>query len=136
MVQRSILADPVLSWMWGDKFTIDVTTFLPEEVPYPKIADFKALMEKIPSLDSFYPNAEPAFEKFMLKLDETVYGIEKSIDLFRHRIEYGLLSVDNIPRLLPEDYNPPQYVGTNIRVIDLKTEKELHSNMSKVSYFT
>ena len=122
--------------MWGDKFTIDVTTFLPEEVPYPKIADFKALMEKIPSLDSFYPNVEPAFEKFMLKLDETVYGIEKSIDLFRHRIEYGLLSVDNIPRLLPEDYNPPQYVGTNIRVIDLKTEKELHSNMSKVSYFT
>lgn len=134
MIRNSILNNELISWIWGSKYELDVTTFLPTNVPYPEIPiSFGELRSRIPTIESIYESIEPAYEKFMLKIDETVYGLEKSVDFFRRDMKWKVLNLRNIPSLLPEDYNPPQYIGSNINVRDLESEKELHANLSNVS---
>lgn len=136
-VRNFFYNDWATEWIWDSNFaSFDAHRFFSPEIPYPDIADFKALSENIPSIDSFYPKVKPAFEKFLTKVDDTVYGFSRSAELFREQVQNTVLDVRNIPSLLPEDYNPPEYIGSNSHVVDLEYEKELHSNISQVRKIT
>ncbi len=133
-IRQSILGDPLISWIWGSEYELDVTTFLPTEIPYPEFPiSLNELAARIPTIDSFYPAIEPALAKFLLKVDEIEHGIRKSIQFFKEDIKWKVIDISNLPSMLPEDYNPPKYVGSNNDIRDLNAEKELHTNISNVS---
>ena len=131
-VKRAILDDWAISWMWGDWSKVDVKSFLAIDIPLPPFPSTDGIVIKIPNLDRFWYDIEPAFIQLLNKMDGVRNDIYERINDYKLDIKLDLLNVSKVPRLLPEDYNPPQYAGSQSNVIDLETEQELHSNITKV----
>ncbi len=133
-VKNAILDDWAISWMWGDWANVDVASFLPVDVSLPALPNTNDILKKIPSVDKYFFDVRPAYDSFLLKVEEARSGIYQAVSQFQAGVEMELLDVNKIPGLLPEDYNPPKYVGIQTNTNDLETEEELHKNMTKVCH--
>lgn len=77
----------------------------------PKIHDFYTLLGKVPN-------------KIMDRFDAMIEGVlmDHSVSIF-----------DLIPDIIPDDYNPPNYIGTFELEMNPKEEVVLYRNVSEVS---
>jgi hypothetical protein len=117
-----------VSWIWGD---VNVGTFLPIDIPIPPMPEWTGMYDAIPELNDFFDlAASPSYAKLLNSVDAVRDGVHQAIDGFRDEIQFNL--VYGFPDMLPEDYEPPQYIGGRSDVRNLASEEELHDNVTKV----
>ena len=84
-----------------------------------------AMWRKIlPKIDAYYSSFEPMKTKIKTRFMGLIEGI---------MMDHSLAVLDLIPRILPDDYNPPKFSGTIDLGINPEEEVSLYRNKTEVS---
>jgi hypothetical protein len=119
----------------GDWFDISVMDLIPINVNFPDVdvavgnigafGSINAMWRKIlPKIDAYYSSFEPMKTKIKARFMGLIEGI---------MMDHSLAVLDLIPRILPDDYNPPKFSGTIDLGINPEEEVSLYRNKTEVS---
>ncbi len=119
----------------GDWFDITVTDLIPINVNFPDVdvavgnigafGSINAMWRKIlPKIDAYYSSFGPMKTSIKARL----VGLIEGIMVNRSVAVLGL-----IPRILPDDYDPPKFSGTINLVINPEEEVSSYKNKTEVS---
>ena len=116
-------------------FDISDRDFFPIDVDFPDVdiavsnvgtfGSIYTMWHKVkPRIDAFYSSLAPIPSRIKDRVSDMLEGImmEHSVSLF------SLVS-----GILPDDYNPPKYIGEFELDVDPKEEVSMYKNMSEVS---
>ena len=119
---------------WGDWFYVDVTDFLPKDVDFPSLIP----TYQFASLQDIRSSINPAFDIFWDNFTEIMMEAQRSSRQFSRQMKLRISQ--NIPDLkLPEDYNPPKYIGATPNITTPEADEEQHivdSEVSNITFFT
>jgi len=128
-------AKTIVFWMKiGDWFDIGDRDFYPLDVEFPDVDLTVQSIGAFGSVSDMWEWVRPR----VLALFDTVANVERAIaDRFDEVVEailgnHSLSISDLIPDIMPNDYNPPIYVGTFELDIDPKEEIAAYRNKSEV----
>jgi hypothetical protein len=119
----------------GDWFDISVTDLLPRNVNFPdvdvavgKIGSFGSIntmwQKVLPKIDAYYASFGPVKTRIKARFMSLIEGI---------MMNHSASVLDLIPRILPNDYNPPKFSGTVDIAINPEEEVSLYKNKTEVS---
>eukprot|EP00586_Coscinodiscus_wailesii_P015898 CAMPEP_0172506782 /NCGR_PEP_ID=MMETSP1066-20121228/198223_1 /TAXON_ID=671091 /ORGANISM="Coscinodiscus wailesii, Strain CCMP2513" /LENGTH=816 /DNA_ID=CAMNT_0013283975 /DNA_START=430 /DNA_END=2880 /DNA_ORIENTATION=+ len=105
----------------GSLFDVSSSSFLAVDVSFPtSVPSF----DDLPSIESIWTHVEPLFDTFIRRLED----IFDTIELQDVQIKANIQNmIDDIPRVLPDDYNPPVYHEGG----SMTDEKKRHEQRSK-----
>ena len=107
-------------------------SFFPEDVPLPPMPNIKILLDvNVPSVDAIYDKLEPAYMKMKDSTMQKFESVNNAVDGVKN-LAVTHLQAYNLG-LLPDDYNPPKYIGPSKNITNIDEETELHHNVTKVS---
>ncbi len=119
----------------GDWFDISVTDLIPINVNFPDVdvavgnigafGSINAMWRTIlPKIDAYYSSFEPTKTKIKARF----MGLIEDI-----MMDHSLAVLGLIPRILPDDYNPPKFSGTIDLGINPEEEVSLYRNKTEVN---
>ena len=119
---------------WGSSYKVDVSEFLAVDVNWPKnIPDIGSF--EILTPESIWNQVSPALQKFQSNLTSGFNEVQKLVDDMNNNIEESFQQfLNQVPNLVPEDYNPPLFINSNGTVGNVSQEQSLHASKSQVSY--
>ena len=118
----------------GDWFDIKDRDFFPIEVSFPDVDITITDIGQFVSIDAMWQQISPIFDAFLAKLSPLASSVHVRFDDLIEVImmNYSVALFDLISELVPDDYNPPTYIGTIKPDINPKEELLLYKNTSKV----
>jgi hypothetical protein len=119
----------------GDWFDISVTDLLPKNVIFPdvdvavgNIGSFGSInamwIQILPKINAYYSNFGPVKTKIKARFTGLIEDI---------MMDHSITVLNLIPRILPNDYNPPKFSGTIDIGINPQEEISLYKNKTEVS---
>ena len=119
----------------GDWFDISDRDFLPVDVNFPDVDIAIADVGAFDSINAMWAKVAPKFDAFITSISRIPPTIkdrfEELIDDVMMKHSVALFNL--IPNLLPDDYNPPKYIGTVALELNPKEEVSSYKNKSEVS---
>jgi len=108
---------------WGGWFDMELNTFFPDDVEWPVAITF----EEIPDVSEVWDKVAPALDAFYVNLTKA----QRDAYLLGKKWKKDVSDqLDKLPDIMPEDYNPPQYVGADDTVMNVTAEKKRHKDRS------
>mmetsp|Transcript_2637 Transcript_2637/g.5022 ORF Transcript_2637/g.5022 Transcript_2637/m.5022 type:complete len:979 (-) Transcript_2637:24-2960(-) len=108
---------------WGGWYDIPLDSMYPIDVGFPNAITF----EEIPNIDHVWDKVAPALDSLYVNMTDAKLAAYKMGMKWKKDIQDQL---DQLPDPLPEDYNPPQYVGADESVTNATAEKKRHKEKS------
>jgi hypothetical protein len=106
-------------------------SFFPEDVPLPTLPNIDLLVSvNVPSVDIIYDKLEPAYITLKESMFENFESVNNAVDGVK-KLAITHLKAYNLG-ILPDDYNPPKYIGPSKNITNIDDETELHHNITKV----
>lgn len=117
------------SWL-GDWYKIPPSSFYAVEVPFPKT---RPNFISLPSLDEVWNDVSFNVDIFDSNMSIISELVSKNIEAFRQDMRHVLVDP---PSLIPQDYNPPDFVGRNGSIITVDSESDVYRCETEVSLKT
>ncbi|KAL9190088.1 hypothetical protein ACHAXT_007299 [Thalassiosira profunda] len=128
-------ANKIVFWSSpGDWFDITAQDFLPVDVSFPDVNIAIADIGPFASIDAMWAKVAPRFDALFAKISPLGPTIRARFDdLIEGMMANLSVSIfDLIPSIVPDDYNPPKFVGTFQLEIDPQEELALYRNRSEL----
>ena len=109
----------------------------PVDVTFPDVEKIIAKIGTFKSIDVMWDSVVPNIDAFHINIDTVSANIKRRFEdlLSRMKIDYSV-SVRLGALMLPNDYDPPQYVGVSDLVTSTEEEVSFYKEKSDVSAST
>lgn len=119
----------------GDWFHINLIDITPVDVSFPDVdSDILPQIGSFPNVEMQWNLAVPKIDAFYVDLDNVKLMAAKRVENALNILKNAASRAAGLVPNLPDDYNPPKYVGLNDTVETLEDEVLLHKNKSKVRF--
>jgi len=132
-VNNSVTRWIVNTFFSGDWFHISLIDITPVDVSFPDVdSDILPKIGSFRSIEMQWNIAVPKIDVFYADLDNVKMMAAKRVENVLDNLKNAASRAAGLVPNLPDDYNPPKYVGLNDTVESLDDEVLLHRNKSKV----